>query len=53
VFTTVLILIVLALSAPFAEGEGRVSPKLIEETTASMAREVPEAAGPCSFDDGG
>jgi hypothetical protein len=53
VFTAVLILIVLALSTPFAEGAGRVSPTLIEQTTASMVREAPDAAGPCSFDGGG
>jgi hypothetical protein len=36
VFTTVMLLLVVALSTPFASGSGRVSPRLIEETTAAM-----------------
>ena len=36
VFTTVMLLLVVALATPFASGSGRVSPRLIEETTATM-----------------
>lgn len=43
-FTTVMILIVVALSMPFTKAAGRVTPKLIEQTTTSMAREAPAAA---------
>jgi hypothetical protein len=51
VFTAVMILIVLVLSTPFKEGVGRLEPRLIEETTASMESGAPEAAAlPCSFD---
>lgn len=50
-FTTVLILIILALSTPFAPGAGRITPRLIEETTALMESEAPEAAArQCDFD---
>lgn len=47
VFTAVLLLLVFALSQPFAEGAGRVSPRLIEETTVSMRAAAPELGGPC------
>jgi len=54
VFTAVMILIVVGLSTPFASGTGRVTPKLIEETTASMEQEAPDAAAqPCDFEGGG
>lgn len=47
-FTLVMILIVTALSNPFGTGEGRVSPRLIEETAATMELEAPDlAAVPC------
>jgi hypothetical protein len=49
-FTLVMILIVTALSNPFGTGEGRVSPRLIEETAATMELEVPDlAAVPCDL----
>lgn len=35
-FTAVMLLLVFALSAPFSEGQGRVSPRLIDETVATM-----------------
>ena len=35
-FTALMLLIVLALDSPFADGAGRISPRLIEETTQSM-----------------
>lgn len=41
VFTHVLLMIVLALSNPFGPGGGRVSPQLIEETTAAMTQDAP------------
>lgn len=48
-FTVVLVLIVLALSNPFAAGSGRVSPRLIDETVASISRTAPAAVvAPCS-----
>ncbi|UYM03546.1 bestrophin-like domain [Solicola gregarius] len=40
-FTVVMILIVAALSQPFGQGTGRVSPKLIEQTTAGMESTAP------------
>lgn len=47
-FTLVMIFIVIALSIPFAEGSGQVSPRLIEETAATMAAEIPDLADqPC------
>lgn len=47
-FTTVLLLLVMALSAPFGTSAGRVTPALIEETTATMERTAsPEVAAPC------
>lgn len=53
VFTAVMLAIVVALATPYHEGGGgRVTPELIEETTASMEAEVPDAATPCSFEDG-
>jgi hypothetical protein len=54
VFTLVMILIVVALSSPFANGAGSLSPKLIEQTTASMEQDAPEvAAQPCNFEQAG
>jgi hypothetical protein len=47
-FTTVLVLLVVALNNPFAPGPGRVSPALIDQTTASMEQAAPDlAARPC------
>lgn len=48
IFTVMLILIVAALSTPFADAPGRVSPKLIEQTVTAM-RASPNAASltPC------
>ena len=52
VFTASLLLLVLGLSSPFAGGAGRVSPALIEQTTASMELEAPDvAARGCPVDD--
>ena len=49
-FTAVMIFIVIALSTPFAAGEGRVSPRLLEETATTMAGEMPEIADrPCEL----
>ncbi len=49
-FTAVLLLIILALSNPFGDGAGRITPRLIEETTAVMEDAAPEAAArPCGF----
>ena len=42
-FTVVMLLLVFALSTPFAAGTGRVSPRLIEEATETM-RASPAAA---------
>jgi hypothetical protein len=54
VFTAVMILIVSVLSTPFREGAGSLTPRLIEETTAFMESEAPEAAArPCDFGQGG
>jgi hypothetical protein len=48
IFTAVLIMLIVALNAPFAQGSGRLSPKLIDETAASMAQAAPDvAARPC------
>lgn len=48
VFTGVMLLIVIALSSPFAAGGGRVTPRLIEETTASMTQgAAPALVAPC------
>lgn len=48
-FTLVLLLIVVALSNPFASGGGRVTPRLIEQTTASMTSTAPPAiTAPCN-----
>ena len=41
VFTVVMLVLVVALSTPFAAGSGRVSPRLIEETVASMQATAP------------
>jgi hypothetical protein len=50
-FTAVMIVIVFALSSPFAEGAGRLTPQLIEETTAYMQAEAPDVAAlPCDGD---
>lgn len=47
-FTLVMIFIVIALATPFAQGSGRVSPELIEDTAATMAAEIPDLADqPC------
>lgn len=47
-FTTVMVLIVFGLATPFAEGTGRVTPRLIEETLVVMEAEAPAAAArPC------
>lgn len=51
-FTLVMILIVMALSTPFAAGPGRVSPQLLEQTAATMAAEIPDLADqPCGSPD--
>ena len=51
VFTTALLLLVLGLSTPFSGGAGRVSPALIEQTSATMAAESPAIASlPCPVD---
>lgn len=51
-FTLVMIFIVIALSSPFAAGAGHVSPRLIEETAATMAAEIPDLADqPCAWAD--
>lgn len=51
-FTVVLVLLVLALSKPYADAQGRVKPDLIEQTTASMRASAPElASDPCEFTD--
>lgn len=48
VFTAVLLLLVMALSAPFGTGGGRVTPTLIEETTATLESTAPpDVAAPC------
>lgn len=47
VFTVVMVVIVLALNDPFGAGGGRVSPRLIQETAASMSSAAPEIAAPC------
>ncbi len=48
VFTVVLLLLVVALSTPFGTGTGRVTPRLIEETTTAMERSAsPEVVAPC------
>jgi hypothetical protein len=50
-FTTVMIVIVFVLSSPYAEGAGRLTPELIEETTTYMQAQAPDvAARPCAFD---
>jgi hypothetical protein len=47
-FTAVLIILILALNSPFAQGAGRLSSTLIDETTASMEQSAPDvAARPC------
>lgn len=48
IFTAVLLLLVVALSRPYGEGGGAVTPALIEQTTVSMASSAPAiAAEPC------
>lgn len=48
VFTVVLILLVVALRDPFGSGSGRVTPRLINETTTSMTNAAPPSvAAPC------
>lgn len=44
VFTAVMVVLVVALSAPFAAGAGRVSPRLLEETIETM-RASPNGGG--------
>lgn len=52
-FTTVLVLLVAALNAPFAPGPGRLTPALIDQTVASMERSAPDLADrPCPSGDG-
>lgn len=48
VFTAILILLVVALSRPYSDGGGAVTPRLIEQTTAYMETAAPELATPCS-----
>lgn len=51
VFTVVMLLVVVALSDPFAAGSGRVTPQLINETAASMTNAAaPAVAAPCAVD---
>jgi hypothetical protein len=51
VFTVVMVLIVSVLSTPFKQGAGRLTPELIEETTALMESQAPDAAAqPCGFE---
>ncbi|GAA4720441.1 hypothetical protein GCM10023216_06680 [Isoptericola chiayiensis] len=53
-FTTVLLVLLMALSSPFREGTRLASPELIEENTARMVSLAPEAAErPCAFDNAG
>lgn len=53
VFSAVMILIVIALATPFASGQGRITPDLIEQTTTAMESEAPDAATqPCVFETG-
>ena len=53
VFTAVLIALVAALTNPFAPGEGRVTPELIEQTRATMvAADPPAAALGCGSEGG-
>jgi Na+/phosphate symporter len=40
-FTVVMVMLVYILSTPFAAESGRVTPRLIEETTRSMQRQEP------------
>ena len=50
-FTAVMILIVFVLSTPFRDGVGRLTPRLIEETTTFMESEAPDAAArPCDVE---
>jgi hypothetical protein len=52
-FTLMMILIVIALTTPFASGSGRISPELIEQTAATMTLDAPELADqPCAFEEG-
>jgi amino acid transporter len=43
IFTVVLMLLVLALSEPFADAPGRVTPELIQQTSASMVSTLPSS----------
>jgi hypothetical protein len=48
VFTAVMILLVVTLGTPFAEGGGRITPQLIEEELEELERTAPEGTtGPC------
>ncbi len=54
IFTTVMVLIVLGLSDPYGTSAGRVTPRLIEQTTATMeASASPSVAAPCEVRSGG
>jgi hypothetical protein len=51
VFTVVMFVMVVALSAPFSDAAGRLSPRVIEQTTASMESNARAATTmPCRFD---
>lgn len=51
VFTTVLLLLAVALARPFHRGTGPVTPHLIEDNTSRMVALAPDAARePCPFD---
>lgn len=45
-FTAAMLVLVVALNDPYAEGAGRVSPELIHETAASISQELPPAPAP-------
>jgi hypothetical protein len=50
-FTAIMIVIVFALSSPYAQGAGRLTPELIEQNTGYMEAEAPDVAAlPCDFD---
>jgi hypothetical protein len=51
-FAAVLVMLVVVLNNPFAEGLGPVTPTLIENTTDRMVALAPDAAAePCIFDE--
>ncbi len=43
-FTVVMVLLVVALDRPYAEGSGRISARLVDETIASMEQAAPDLA---------